>query len=344
MSTNRQQPALPPQLRTALGFLDLDLEDELARYRRHRAICRLTPGIRQGSEITVPKRAVALPEIAAYSSGADTTTNVAQNSLPGLPPHLKLPDAWSDQPPTEAAGAAAEYVTSSDTAAPPQDFLASSEALLKGLNQRERDSSVPPPQHRPLLTPWRIAAGTIFIVSGVLLYNILQPAESPVLTQSTAPITAPETEPSPVTPASVAPPSSPVPDLAAEEFKDVNLSNLSQLEQQSASTPPSASTAVAPTPATSPAAQPPAPTPAPLGKQITGAPTDPGRDYYYVVVDYVDQAGLTKAQRVITDAYVVNFPEGAKIQMAVFDNLEAAQVLVQSLNRAGVPAKVRQPS
>lgn len=338
MSLNRERPVLHPQLKTALGFLDLDLEAELAQYRRHRVVCNLKPVVRQDSEVATPEvsgSVVALPEITAAAALGEPLSR----SIPLAAPDPELAAAHLDSSITDPVS----------RATPPHEFLASSEALLKDLNQPNPDLHRAQPRP-PLFTAWRVAAGAVFIASGVLLYHILRPAESPVVTQETTPPAAsPEAVPSPAVSPPVAGSPSPVPNLAQQEFPDVNLSTLSQLEREQAGQTAAAPTVSSPTPTTvtSPAPQSSQPPPKPAtqpGQPVPTAPFDAGRSYYYVVVDYADPADLSQARRIIADAYVVNFPDGAQIQMAVFDNRQAAEVLVKSLNRAGVPAKVRLPS
>lgn len=64
------------------------------------------------------------------------------------------------------------------------------------------------------------------------------------------------------------------------------------------------------------------------------------RPNYYVVTDYTGDQSLSTARTAVNDAYVRNFPNGAKIQMGAFSQAGSAQSLVQQLQGQGIPAQV----
>ena len=63
-------------------------------------------------------------------------------------------------------------------------------------------------------------------------------------------------------------------------------------------------------------------------------------DYYYVLVFNTDGKSLNQARKVVKDAYLVQFPQGVRIQMGAFDNQKEAQELVQRLKQQGVEAEI----
>jgi cell division septation protein DedD len=61
-----------------------------------------------------------------------------------------------------------------------------------------------------------------------------------------------------------------------------------------------------------------------------------------VVTEYNGDPALEQAQKVVPDAYVRNFSDGARIQLGAFDDPGKADALVEQLNKEGIPAKVEQ--
>jgi hypothetical protein len=116
---------------------------------------------------------------------------------------------------------------------------------------------------------------------------------------------------------------------------------------------PSAATTPPPPLATNPAPQPlPAvettpPTTA-VGPSTTAAPapvsqSPPDQSNHYVVTDYTGDQSLDSARQAVGDAYVRNFPDGARIQMGSFSQETAAEDMVQELQNQGIPAQVYNP-
>lgn len=65
--------------------------------------------------------------------------------------------------------------------------------------------------------------------------------------------------------------------------------------------------------------------------------------FYYVVIDYQNEDSLFLARQVIPDAYVREFPNGLKVQMAAFEDTASAERMVQYLKEQGFAAQVYQP-
>jgi cell division septation protein DedD len=50
-----------------------------------------------------------------------------------------------------------------------------------------------------------------------------------------------------------------------------------------------------------------------------------------------------KARQIVSDAYLVRFSEGIRVQYGAYDSNEAAQDLVNRLKRQGITATIRAP-
>jgi cell division septation protein DedD len=60
-------------------------------------------------------------------------------------------------------------------------------------------------------------------------------------------------------------------------------------------------------------------------------------------MDYSDPISLEKAQQVVADAYLRQFPAGVRIQLGAFNDAATAKTLVEQLQRQGLSAKVYRP-
>lgn len=112
-----------------------------------------------------------------------------------------------------------------------------------------------------------------------------------------------------------------------------------------ASRAPQAAAAPATTPAapSTPQALPPvqAAVQAPAPLQAATTPTAPSANpNYYVVTSYTGDQSLANVRNVVGDAYVRNFPTGARIQMGAFQQESSAREMVQQLENSGISAEV----
>lgn len=112
-----------------------------------------------------------------------------------------------------------------------------------------------------------------------------------------------------------------------------------------ASRAPQVATAPAPAPAptapATPQALPPVQAAAPAPLRAAATPTAPSADpNYYVVTNYTGDQSLANVRNVVGDAYVRNFPTGARIQMGAFQQENSAQEMVQQLENSGISAEV----
>ncbi|HEY9760970.1 MAG TPA: SPOR domain-containing protein [Trichocoleus sp.] len=102
---------------------------------------------------------------------------------------------------------------------------------------------------------------------------------------------------------------------------------------------PAPAVTVAPQPAP-PVQSAPAPLPAPADEPAAAQPAQPN---HYVVTDFTGDQSLSTARSAVGDAYVRNFPAGARIQMGAFSDESSAETLVQELQQQGIPAQVYSP-
>jgi len=185
------------------------------------------------------------------------------------------------------------------------------------------------------------------------------PAETSAET-STAQPTAPaqsadrgaSSNPAPVRPAPVRPasrassPARPQPSTssASRESRPNAATAAAPAPRSSVSSP--ASRTAEPAPRPSPSAEPTAPqavATAPRQPAIAPTPAAAASNRYYVVVDFSGDRSLEQAREVVSDAWVRNFDNGAKIQLGVFSDAASARDLAASLQQQGLPAQVYQP-
>ena len=298
-STTRSSPnpSINPVLQAALSSLDVQLEDELARYRRQRSgrpvmslrglgrhqtrkpielisVERVsTPtqppalGMSTAPPIMFPLAMVKpIPEgIPTQESDRDQTTQTGQwetasaamseptsGGVVPFPANTTDNNLTAEEPvtnslnrPEESADGRGDLVTVSATQTPPEDYLESSEKLLRSLAEEEKSA---PPRKRftdKLLTP--LGVGSILLLllsSATIAYLITNRATIAalgfdLLFASKTPTTAQRSTETPVA-KGVPAKDSPVvngPDLASDEFVDLNLNTLSHLEGNSKPSP-----------------------------------------------------------------------------------------------------------
>ena len=324
------------RLENVLGSLDVSLEEELSRYRRQR---------RGGSR---PRRRSAphkQPDLIAVGATA------AQKPTPPPPP----PNPFLKQKPDDldelsaavlsddGAGTDAPLVSPQDVA--PENYLESSEALLRSLDDGEAEtpdvaeSVEPPADVRPkskrLL---KLAVLLLLILGGIgagfawIYRSQIRDALAAWNTRS-APAPAEVDDEAPVEPAPEAETYDPPgPDLSTREFVELDLESLSTLELENGSRselPPPAES----TPEAAPAQS--APPPA------TGEAA--GSNFYVVIADG-GPAALAQARTVVPDAFVRNFSSGSRIQLAVFDNQAQAEEQINALRQRGLAVQLFGPT
>lgn len=398
--------ALHPMLEQVLDNLDIEIEEELVRYRRMRGQ-RPTRPTRQRLEYdrsTPPDLLTAT--MTAGIAGAGMVGALPTDTPPPLPTSATgtaiPPLAIAPNQPSAIPFEPSEDAIAPDPAPPvpvaPNDYLESSEELVRSLTEPEAEAEAltePEPQLlQTLLTPLGIGSMLLLLVSsvtfGILLTNpgslsLLNPAqwsgqseEGAIADRPDSPETLDETVPL-------------EPDLSSQEFQDLDLGTLSTLPPNEgnlptplssptpltedsedaptsleteaipvappATAPASRAAAPSPSPAPAPRASAPSPSPAPRvaspspapapapapAPSVAATPTSPPQDLYYVVADYSGDRSLDTARQVVGDAYVRNFPNGARVQLGAFSDRAGAEALRQELSRQGISTQIYQP-
>ena len=224
-----------------------------------------------------------------------------------------------------------------------EDYLESSEALLQHLDDSEQAVTEPAPKGAPVpLRIWGIITVVAVVMVGCVgfvianttnLLKVFAPAEGPPSSPVSPSLKDPPGEGT-ASPSTASDSASPAlgsatpkgPDLSAEEFVDLNLSNLGRVDPQQSNP----GTTAAPNPIIAPD---PTPTPVP----VTPAPNQRS---FYVVTDYTDAASLAAARRVVPDAYLSTLGDKQRIQLATLYDYQRAKEFVQSVKGKGLNATI----
>jgi len=442
-------------LQAALSSLDVQLEEELTRYRRQRAgrpvmsprglgrhqarkpleliavdkAGKKTPpalGMSTAPQISFPlgmmnQTPMAAPSEVEANSELKNPPSSATSSTASLvaPSPTNAPSEAASQPlvptekPTEVGGG---LVPLTNAQAQPEDYLESSEQLLRSLAEQEVETAPKKRFTDRLLSPLSVGSILLLLLSSATLVFIFRnpstvSALNPKRFFGTKTAT-PAKNPTDTTKVNNTPvPEKPAlqgPNLASGELsQEVNLGTLSRLEPsptlsavpaqpelpsnpggtvQAPSTVPNSalppaggssdvSSALLPSPGqpgtTSSKLPPIAPLPpasAPQANQShssgtktkpSSAPAKPAATQsanpkpkaessvagglYYVLVNYSSDRDLEQVKKVVPDAYVETFPQGAKIQTGAFDRESQAKTLVEELKRQGITASIYRP-
>lgn len=378
---------LAAPLQSALNSLNVQIEQELARYRQGRR------GELPSARSAFPKgpRSLDLITIQARpSTGAST---------PPPPPNPRLvgvgqPPAQTD--PLEPALPATAVAGLPPLTAPGQ---AAYGPIPTKVARRRRGRTPSTPWSRTLKTPVGVGA-LLLLLTGSLGLGFLaaNPTRMNALLAYLPFVPSPEEAPGEGSVA-VAPetdsrdrPFQPLePDLSRREFAPLDLSRLSTLPSRLAqpdasplapepgeasatdsetpetpdtvgatepetpraaasletreATPAPQASATAPQAATPAPATPSTPATAPARTAPATPPAQPQAQtqYYYVVADYTGDGSLAQARQVVADAYVRNFPVGARIQLGAFNSQADATTAVQRLQNQGLTVQVYRP-
>jgi len=396
-ATTSSTTVLQPLLKAALSSLEVELNEELTRYRRRRG--QKTP-LRLESQISPQTPDLLdvitinndLPESALQTSNSteqeftqqpipeQTTQQPVQSSVkttiqPESPNNSAIVHTQVKTPhPVEEEGL---LDTTPDTHLPPDDYLESSEALLRSLTEEQ-----PEPSRRNakstdrLLSPLGIGSMLLLLLTSATLgYVAMNPVKLPNLfAAKPTPDAAnpPEAGTTPPAPEQVVPtPILKAPNLANREFGDVNLDTIPVLQPKSSISP--TPKPLAPSPAKKivkptviqtlpipqvvqtlpPVILPPLTPPLtpPQIPPIKGASTPqpkplakvlPSTDgYYHVVADNSSDRTLADVRKVVTDAYAS--PKGTIIYLGAVKTADEAEKLIQQLQSKGIKARVSQP-
>ncbi len=380
IADQRSFDGLSPSLQAVLSSLNVNLEAELNRYRRNRILGSLStddlfadledPAFDlETVESTIAVPAIALPAATDRFAEQSVAEYSAAIGPPPLPPNKKLiadaadaeavneelNKALADLSFTTNADAAlagslakasnlASYQTATGTTST-DGYLASSERLIASLQDV-------PEMPGPVDTVFKPKRKTLSLLAGATLglfglaaglgasYLMSNPLVAQRLTRGfgkndSAIATTSKDRFDP-----------PGPDLSEQEFVDIDIDNLSSLKMPQAGIDPAlqpsapGSLALLPPIANQPGAQPPA---APL-PAATQAAVIPAGTNYYVTVPFTTEQGLLNVRQAVDEAFVRQFADGNRIQLAAFDNPEDAQKFLTEVMAKGVTAQVYGPT
>lgn len=314
---------------------------------------------------------------AAAAEPMTSTAAVVQSSLASSLVKATATAQYSEQAEMPPAGAETNgTVRANSVITPAGGYLASSEKLIESLTEV-------PPLPEPVNISGKPKRKTVSLLAGATLGlcglaaglgasylmanpSVTQRLASQIQREGTDTATAP--------PSSFDPPG---PDLSANEFIELDLDNLSSLNMpqgtidpnaippEATELPPIAPTAPA-TPATNtqlpaglanpspeavpgatpgaasaPQANAPVGSSPPIGTQAVVVPVGLT---YYVTVPYSTDQGLLAVREVVSEAFVRQFTDGTRIQIAAFDNPQAAQTFVEELKGKEINAQIYGPT
>lgn len=214
--TSRQRE-LHPVLSAALSSLDMDLDAELTRYQLAQ---------RPGSSLVKAGvlSSATSPEAAAQDDGQAGSAAVAADFVDN--PFSNVAPGYDD---LSAALTRTQAPDAEQSNAAPETYLASSEELLRSLDNAEVSDAAPLPQQRRfpnLLTPLGVGLLLLISLSSLTAVTLLLNARSTQQAQSTASDQIAVAD-------SDAPLSPLAPDLTLGEFTRLDLSRLSTLSPRS---------------------------------------------------------------------------------------------------------------
>jgi hypothetical protein len=258
-----------------------------------------------------------------------------------------------------------ENIVESDdnTSKQPNDYLESSEALLRSLAEEEPKTHKPSNSNNGLLSPLGIGSMLLLLLASFTLgYVVFNPKSLPQfsfsgLFQQNAPTTAENTTATTVegnkNVKTVAQPTfTPIPNLVTKESPEVrNPNDVVGLKPKSESTP-----TASPNPGATQNPINPVPIPnvqPPLGQDSASPSTleipqkpntqiKPSADgFYHVVIDNQGDRTFASARQAVPDAYLSS--DGKIIYLGALKSKEQAEKLLQELQAKGVKAKIEQP-
>lgn len=375
---DQSTPTLHPVLQNALRSLDINLEAELKRYRRYKAGDAPLPLHTQGSllpqkgghsSMTAGYKNGKSPDVIAVMAGsaalqnrwlstassdeAENKSQVKQENREQLGVREVEPQSGSaslvltsypgSAMPTKGGIGVAGSTPDKEVAiaqleTEPEEYLESSTELLKSLGTPPEgvaaNSTSPEGEGKSkLLTPLGIGSMLLLLMTGGTLWFVERhPSvvghlrdDNSKLVESNSTQATKTTYPKAV---------------------DLNLDSLSTLPTSPSSSPRPVSEPVAPklpinNPVT-PAASVEIPAVVPIPR-IPGPDAVSGQYYYVVTLDGGVES-LEEIGKIIPDARVQDFPEGRKIQLAVFPEESRALSLVRELADQGISAQIYKTS
>ncbi|AFZ01143.1 SPOR domain-containing protein [Calothrix sp. PCC 6303] len=359
-------PSIKPPLAAALASLEVQLDQELARYRRTRGIVKTasqsaassTAGSTQSAIAFSSASATELPVEPKHQETPASQLNtlispVVADPIPETKPEIPVTaNSTTIVPTTIKAQPQDNSGESKKSATEPDDYLESSEALLRSLTE-EQPKAEKKQNTSIFLSPLGIGSMLVLLASALLLaFVIANPklfkfaqgslgtGENMETNGSNQTVSEPTLTPIPR-----------YPNLASEDFPEVkNPNDVVGLK------PKPEPTAVVETNPVNPAVPPqplqvvpanPEPLPAVIPTPTTAPPVaqsdvdiQPGADgLYHVVIDNSGDRAFAQARKAISDAYLS--PDGKLIHLGAVTTKERAKQLVAELKGKGIEARIR---
>jgi len=378
---------LKPVLTSALASLEVQLDQELTRYRRTRNGIRkpqpqefaqehlpLTEEISHDQHTPTqktPQPDISLPPSTTDSN--DATLPISNRSLvhQNINHHSTsdLPNHQQQLAPTIATNDT--FLPAENTPKPPDDYLESSEALLRSLASESTRTSKPtqptPNNHESLLSPLGISSIFLLLMSSLILgYVVFNPqnlprldlarllnlnfftssADQPVVDNQTTAKVEPELRPI-----------SKYPNLATHEFPNLrdpsDVVNLEpKLEPKTVPLPPpnlsgpmTVSPPIQPIAPIKPVPRIPPFSPSQQAQQaninLLNRKIKPSVDgFYHVIAENQGQGTLSAARKIVRDAYLS--PNKKYIYLGALKTKQEAQQRIQQLESQGIKARLQQ--
>ncbi|MBD2437846.1 hypothetical protein [Nostoc sp. FACHB-110] len=402
---------LKPALAVALASLEVQLDQELARYRRARIASKNAYQPRMGSYVNnLPPETTEIPALTSLTlpvtevkpsatpaptpeplpgTPAPVTAKTVSEVKPSQPPatdssQTQIPFASSNSPgsivpATPKAAQSENLIKPNETPTQPDDYLESSEALLRSLTDESQEQTKPPStSNDSLLSPLGIGSMLLLLMASLTLgYVVFSPKSLPQFSldkifnkNSTANQPSNQTQGvATQTQSSVQVEPTPIPkypNLAAKEFPEVKDPNdIVGLQPKLQSTPivPVNPPVVIPTPTTPPVVNtlpqlqpvqpiqplnlPPLATATPSAQPTTAPPqtldqiTPAADGFYHIVMDNEGDRALANARQVVPDAYFS--PNKKLVYLGALKTKEQVQRRLAELQAKGIKARVQQP-
>lgn len=248
-----------PVLQNALTHCDVQLEDELVRYRRQRALGKAfyqprPPAYKKVSTALelMPTNTPSEPLPTPSSSGFHPTASVPPLAEIAIASSHELESANSPELKQLAHQYATQVADESDLAAAmqngPDDYLESSEELLRALSQEEAHVQAEQGFMRSLLTPLGVGFMLLMLMSSAMFgFVMMNPSSVSRLFARPDTNTASTTTPSETGASNL-----PQPNLADQEFPELNLGTLGSIPLEEGAIAPGSVNALVAKPSANP--------------------------------------------------------------------------------------------
>ncbi|MBW4666194.1 MAG: hypothetical protein KME60_01830 [Cyanomargarita calcarea GSE-NOS-MK-12-04C] len=363
-------PGLKPVLAAALACLEVQLDQELARYRRTKTTYR-TPsqspvGSSSSTQLQQFTAITAATPTASYKLSPTPPISVPKTHKLEPSP-LAIPQTIAEDPqiaptppddkpnPGSIVPTVVKNHQSENVNPEPDDYLESSEALLRSLTEEQ-----PPTQKRTsttdsLLSPLGIGSMLLLLLASLTLgYVVFNPKSlshfsfSGLFSGDTSK-NADNTDSSVSKTKTVAQPQlTPIPkypNLATDEFPEVNNPNdVVNLKPKAKPTPTALPKPVQPSSLvnSSPLSSTPPNRASTPSSPLSLGEIKPSSDgFYHIVIDNQDDSSFPKARQAVPDAYLS--PDGKLIYLSALKTKTEVQKQMQELQQRGIKARVEQP-